>query len=134
MDEVRTSQYRNAILNNKLDFQGKIVMDVGAGSGILSLFAALVSLFLSVLQPFPRALLKPAPRTREHNFAAVQRARKKKVMATNANAAGASAAIVNAAGGPRSLTTPAGDLVEIIPLGAGQEVGRSCVVLKYQCV
>ena len=55
-------------------------------------------------------------------------------MATNANAAGASAAIVNAAGGPRSLTTPAGDLVEIIPLGAGQEVGRSCVVLKYQCV
>ena len=40
MDEVRTSQYRNAILNNKLDFQGKIVMDVGAGSGILSLFAA----------------------------------------------------------------------------------------------
>lgn len=40
MDEVRTSQYRNAILNNKQDFQDKIVMDVGAGSGILSLFAA----------------------------------------------------------------------------------------------
>jgi len=40
MDEVRTSQYRNAILNNKLDFKDKIVMDVGAGSGILSLFAA----------------------------------------------------------------------------------------------
>lgn len=40
MDEVRTSHYRNAILNNKLDFQGKVVMDVGAGSGILSLFAA----------------------------------------------------------------------------------------------
>jgi histone-arginine methyltransferase CARM1 len=40
MDEVRTSHYRNAILNNKVDFEGKIVMDVGAGSGILSLFAA----------------------------------------------------------------------------------------------
>ena len=40
MDEIRTSQYRNAIINNKLDFQGKVVMDVGAGSGILSLFAA----------------------------------------------------------------------------------------------
>ncbi len=40
MDEVRTTHYRNAILNNKIDFQGKIVMDVGAGSGILSLFAA----------------------------------------------------------------------------------------------
>ena len=40
MDEVRTSHYRNAILNNKHDFEGKIVMDVGAGSGILSLFAA----------------------------------------------------------------------------------------------
>jgi predicted metal-dependent RNase len=23
------------------------------------------------------------------------------------------------------------DLVEIIPLGAGQEVGRSCIILKY---
>lgn len=40
MDEVRTSQYRNAILNNRIDFQDKIVLDVGAGSGILSLFAA----------------------------------------------------------------------------------------------
>lgn len=23
------------------------------------------------------------------------------------------------------------DLVEVMPLGAGQEVGRSCVILKY---
>lgn len=40
MDEVRTTCYRNAILNNKIDFKDKVVMDVGAGSGILSLFAA----------------------------------------------------------------------------------------------
>ena len=25
------------------------------------------------------------------------------------------------------------NLVEIIPLGAGQEVGRSCIILKYMC-
>jgi histone-arginine methyltransferase CARM1 len=40
MDEIRTNCYRNAILNNKLDFHDKVVLDVGAGSGILSLFAA----------------------------------------------------------------------------------------------
>jgi histone-arginine methyltransferase CARM1 len=40
MDEVRTNLYRQAIISNPVDFQGKIVMDVGAGSGILSLFAA----------------------------------------------------------------------------------------------
>ena len=40
MDEIRTNLYRQAIISNPIDFQGKIVMDVGAGSGILSLFAA----------------------------------------------------------------------------------------------
>jgi type I protein arginine methyltransferase len=40
MDEIRTSHYRQAIVGNRADFEGKIVMDVGAGSGILSLFAA----------------------------------------------------------------------------------------------
>jgi histone-arginine methyltransferase CARM1 len=40
MDEVRTSAYRNAIVGNKIDFKDKVVLDVGAGSGILSLFAA----------------------------------------------------------------------------------------------
>ena len=39
-DTVRTELYRNAILNNPSNFQGKVVMDVGCGSGILSLFAA----------------------------------------------------------------------------------------------
>ena len=39
-DTVRTELYRNAILNNPSNFAGKVVMDVGCGSGILSLFAA----------------------------------------------------------------------------------------------
>jgi predicted RNA methylase len=33
-------KYREAILGNRADFEGKIVMDVGAGSGLLSIFAA----------------------------------------------------------------------------------------------
>lgn len=37
---MRTSTYRNAIINNAIDFKDKVVLDVGAGSGILSLFAA----------------------------------------------------------------------------------------------
>ncbi|KAF8938653.1 hypothetical protein BGZ47_008475 [Haplosporangium gracile] len=38
-DTVRTSTYRNAILLNTECFEDKLVMDVGAGSGILSYFA-----------------------------------------------------------------------------------------------
>ncbi|KTW30325.1 hypothetical protein T552_00798 [Pneumocystis carinii B80] len=39
-DEVRTLSYRDAIYQNKHLFQDKIVLDVGCGTGILSLFAA----------------------------------------------------------------------------------------------
>ena len=39
-DSIRTSTYRNAIIGNSSDFKDKIVLDVGAGSGILSFFAA----------------------------------------------------------------------------------------------
>lgn len=41
-DYVRTGTYYAAIVENAADFQGKLVMDVGAGSGILSLFSAQV--------------------------------------------------------------------------------------------
>lgn len=39
-DFVRTYTYQRAILGNLTDFKDKIVLDVGAGSGILSFFAA----------------------------------------------------------------------------------------------
>ncbi|CAK9293539.1 unnamed protein product [Gordionus sp. m RMFG-2023] len=39
-DEVRTFTYRDAILYNKHLFKDSIVMDVGCGTGILSMFAA----------------------------------------------------------------------------------------------
>eukprot|EP00804_Cyclotella_cryptica_P020542 CCRYP_003395-RA/>CCRYP_003395-RA protein AED:0.03 eAED:0.03 QI:153/1/1/1/1/1/4/3134/373 len=38
-DEVRTRTYQMAMLNNKHLFEGKIVLDVGCGTGILSMFA-----------------------------------------------------------------------------------------------
>ncbi|CCE91975.1 protein-arginine omega-N methyltransferase HMT1 TDEL_0D03910 [Torulaspora delbrueckii] len=39
-DSVRTLSYRNAIVQNKHLFKDKIVLDVGCGTGILSMFAA----------------------------------------------------------------------------------------------
>ncbi|CAG7734241.1 unnamed protein product [Allacma fusca] len=39
-DEPRTNTYREAICNASNLFKGKVVMDVGAGTGILSLFCA----------------------------------------------------------------------------------------------
>ncbi|UXI16569.1 hypothetical protein NH340_JMT02512 [Sarcoptes scabiei] len=38
-DFVRTSTYQRAILSNGDDFKDKVILDVGAGSGILSFFA-----------------------------------------------------------------------------------------------
>jgi len=39
-DKTRTKTYMRAILDNRHVFDGKVVLDVGAGTGILSLFAA----------------------------------------------------------------------------------------------
>ena len=39
-DTVRTGSYRNAIVNNPHLFKDKLVLDVGCGTGILSMFAA----------------------------------------------------------------------------------------------
>jgi protein arginine N-methyltransferase 1 len=39
-DSVRTKTYQAAIENNKEDFKDKIVLDIGCGTGILSIFAA----------------------------------------------------------------------------------------------
>ncbi|KAB2067811.1 hypothetical protein ES319_A09G253900v1 [Gossypium barbadense] len=41
-DYVRTGTYYAAVIENRADFTGRVVVDVGAGSGILSLFAAQV--------------------------------------------------------------------------------------------
>jgi protein arginine N-methyltransferase 1 len=39
-DEVRMKSYRNSIVNNRHLFKDKVVLDVGCGTGIMSLFAA----------------------------------------------------------------------------------------------
>lgn len=39
-DEVRTLTYKNAMYHNKHLFKGKTVLDIGSGTGILSMFAA----------------------------------------------------------------------------------------------
>lgn len=39
-DSVRTRSYMASIVNNKHLFKDKIVLDVGCGTGILSMFAA----------------------------------------------------------------------------------------------
>ena len=38
-DTIRTKAYKNAIMKNEHLFKDKIVLDVGSGTGILSIFA-----------------------------------------------------------------------------------------------
>jgi hypothetical protein len=39
-DHKRTGAYYTAVMSNRRQFAGKVVLDVGTGSGILSIFAA----------------------------------------------------------------------------------------------
>lgn len=39
-DHVRMVSYRDAILRNRAQFEGKVVLDVGTGSGVLAIWAA----------------------------------------------------------------------------------------------
>ena len=39
-DKIRTGSYKKAIENNKIIFKDKIALDIGSGTGILSIFAA----------------------------------------------------------------------------------------------
>ena len=63
-DYIRTGTYHAAILENAADFAGKAVLDVGAGSGILSLFAAQARAFCSFLPTCPCILVGWAARRR----------------------------------------------------------------------
>ena len=47
-DTVRTRSYQQAIMRNAFLFKDKIVLDVGCGTGILSLFAAKACAFLPI--------------------------------------------------------------------------------------
>ena len=40
MDHVRMRAYHNSIMQNKHLFEGKVVLDVGTGSGVLSIWSA----------------------------------------------------------------------------------------------
>ncbi len=59
-DSVRTRTYMNSIMNNAFMFKDKIVLDIGCGTGILSLFSAKVR---PPGAPSPR----PAPQPRRHH-------------------------------------------------------------------
>lgn len=39
-DSVRTEAYKNAIFSNQTLFEGKTVLEVGSGTGILAIFCA----------------------------------------------------------------------------------------------
>ena len=53
-DEVRTLTYRKAVLYNEHLFKDKVVLDVGCGTGILSMFCAkagAAKVAIEILQP-----------------------------------------------------------------------------------
>ena len=60
-DTVRTRSYQAAIMQNEFLFKDKIVLDVGCGTGILSLFAAKV-----IPMPCTRGLTQGSKGTKVH--------------------------------------------------------------------
>ena len=60
-DQVRTGSYRNAIINNPHLFKDKLVLDVGCGTGILSMFAVKAGA-AHVVGVSPPLLLSVSPR------------------------------------------------------------------------
>ena len=65
-DEVRTMSYRNSMRENKHLFKNKIVLDVGCGTGILSMFAAkagaakVIGVDMSSIVEYARTIVKVA--------------------------------------------------------------------------
>ncbi|XP_058084351.1 probable histone-arginine methyltransferase CARM1 isoform X2 [Magnolia sinica] len=70
-DYVRTGTYYAAVIENRADFHGRVVVDVGAGSGILSLFAAqagakhVYAVEASEMAEYARRLIAGNPSLRE---------------------------------------------------------------------
>ena len=62
-DEVRTLTYRNSMYHNKHVFKDKVVLDVGSGTGILSMFAAKAGAkkVVGVSMPLPTSIGPSCP-------------------------------------------------------------------------
>jgi hypothetical protein len=50
-DTVRTKSYMNSIMDNPHLFKDKIVLDVGSGTGILSIFAGIPLIIKPKVEP-----------------------------------------------------------------------------------
>lgn len=48
-DTIRTKAYMNSIMDNPHLFKDKIVLDIGSGTGVLSIFAGIYLLLLFLI-------------------------------------------------------------------------------------
>lgn len=78
-DSVRTKAYKNSIMQNEHLFRDKIVLDVGSGTGILSIFAGTPVLDLS--QSRSQACLRH--RKSQHLYPQSQHHQRKQPVAQN---------------------------------------------------